>query len=295
MEINAIFDILKIILFGIVEGITEWLPISSTGNMIILEEFTNAVEIFEGGKAFWDFFLVAIQLGAILAVVVCFFNKLNPFWGKSLKNPEEEKSKEEKKEIWLLWAKVLVACLPAAIIGLFLDDWLDEVFYNSITVSITLIVYGIFFIVMEIWNKKRKFKITDVKQLSFKMAFIIGCIQLLALIPGTSRSGITILGAMLILCNREVACEFSFFLSIPVMLGASLLKGVKFILSDAMLSSNDVALLIIGSIVAFAVSMFVIKFLMSFIKKHDFKVFGIYRVALGVILINLFACGVMSI
>lgn len=288
-------DILKIILFGIIEGITEWLPISSTGHMILLEELLSAQEIFDGGKAFWDFFLVAIQLGAILAVVICFFNKLNPFGGKSLKNPEVSKSKEEKKEIWLLWAKVLVACVPAAIIGLLLDDWLDSVFYNSITVSITLIVYGILFIVMEIWNKRRTFKITDVHQLSFKTALIIGCMQLLALIPGTSRSGVTILGAMLILCNREVACEFSFFLSIPVMLGASLFKGVKFLLSGATFSSSDFALLAIGAIIAFAVSMFVIKFLMAFIKKHDFKPFGIYRIALGILLIILFACGVMSI
>lgn len=214
---------------------------------------------------------------------------------RPLKNPEVEKSKEEKKEIWLLWAKVLVACVPAAVIGLVLDDWLDSVFYNSITVSITLIVYGILFIVMEIWNKKRSFKITDVKQLSFKMAFIIGCMQLLALIPGTSRSGVTILGAMLILCNREVACEFSFFLSIPVMFGASLLKGAKFVLSGASLSSNDLALLLVGLIIAFAVSLFVIKFLMSFIKKHDFKAFGVYRIVLGIILIILFACHVMSI
>lgn len=288
-------EILKIILFGIIEGITEWLPISSTGHMILLEELLSAQELFEGGKAFWDFFLVAIQLGAILAVVICFFNKLNPFGGKSLKNPEVKKSKEEKKEIWLLWAKVLVACVPAAIIGLVLDDWLDSVFYNSITVSITLIVYGIFFIVMEIWNKRRTFKITDVHQLSFKTALIIGCMQLLALIPGTSRSGVTILGAMLILCNREVACEFSFFLSIPVMLGASLLKGVKFLLSGETFYAFDFVLLGIGAIVAFGVSLFVIKFLMAFIKKHDFKPFGIYRIALGIVLIILFACGVMSI
>lgn len=292
---SSVLDILKIILFGIIEGVTEWLPISSTGHMIILEDMLGAKEIFEGGKAFWDFFLVAIQLGAILAVIVCFFNKLNPFSGKSLKNPKVEKSEEEKKEIWLLWAKVLVACLPAAVIGLFLDDWLDQVFYNSITVSITLILYGVLFIIMELWNKKRKFKITDVKQLSFKTAFIIGLMQLLALIPGTSRSGITILGAMLILCNREVACEFSFFLSIPVMFGASLLKGAKYVLSGAMLNTDDIALLLIGFIVAFAVSMFVIKFLMSFIKRHDFKVFGVYRIILGILLLIMFFCGFMSI
>ena len=290
-----VLNILKIVLFGIIEGITEWLPISSTGHMIILEEFLGVQTIFEGGKEFWDFFLVAIQLGAIFAVILCFFNKLNPFDGKSLKDPTRSKSEEEKHEIWVLWAKVLLACLPAAIIGLVADDWLDSIFYNSITVAITLIIYGILFIVMEIWNKKRKFKITDVKQLSFKMALIIGCIQLLSLIPGTSRSGVTILGAMLILCNREVACEFSFFLSIPVMFGASILKGCKYLFSGNILSSNDMALLLIGSIVAFAVSMFIIKFLMNFIKKHDFKVFGVYRIVLGIILIILFACGLMSI
>lgn len=292
---EELWNILKIVLFGIVEGITEWLPISSTGHMILLEEFLGVQNIFDGGKAFWDFFLVAIQLGAIIAVVVCFFNKLNPFWGKSLQDPSKEKSKEEKKNIWLLWAKVLVACLPAAIIGIIADDWLDSVFYNSITVSITLILYGILFIVMEIWNKRRTFKVTEVGQLTFKTALIIGGIQLLALIPGTSRSGVTILGAMLILCNREVACEFSFFLSIPVMFGASLLKGVKYIIQADAISTNDITLLLIGAIVAFAVSMFIIKFLMSFIKKHDFKVFGIYRIALGILLIILFACGVMSI
>lgn len=288
-------NILKIILFGIVEGVTEWLPVSSTGHMIILEELLDAQKIFEGGKAFWDFFLVAIQLGAIIAVICCFFNKLNPFFGKSLKNPEELKSKEEKKEIWMLWVKVLIACLPAAIIGLILDDWLDSVFYNSITVSITLILYGVLFIVMEIWNKKRNFKVTDVKDLTFKTALIIGCVQLLSLIPGTSRSGVTILGAMLILCNREVACEFSFFLSIPIMLGASLLKGVKYFIEVDAISLADMGLLAIGMVVAFAVSMFIIKFLMAFIKRHDFKPFGIYRIALGIVLIILFACGIMSV
>lgn len=175
-----------------------------------------------------------------------------------------------------------------------LDDWLDSVFYNSITVAVTLIVYGVLFILMEIWNKRRTFKVTDVRSLTFRTALIIGAIQLLALIPGTSRSGVTILGAMLILCNREVACEFSFFLSIPVMFGASLFKGVKYILNAGTISSSDLALLLVGCVVAFAVSMFIIKFLMSFIKKHDFKSFGVYRIALGILLIILFACGVMS-
>ena len=289
-----IIEALKIILFGIVEGITEWLPVSSTGHMIILEQLLDVTHIFDGGEAFWEFFLVAIQLGAIIAVVCCFFNKLNPFWGKSLINEGEKKSKEEKKGIWLLWAKVLVACLPAAVIGLLLDDWLDSVFYNAITVSVTLIIYGILFIVMEIWNKKREFKIKDCRDLTFKMALIIGMVQLLALIPGTSRSGVTILGAMLILCSRDVACEFSFFLSIPVMLGASLLKLVKYLIEVETVSGNDMLMLALGAFVAFLVSILVIKLLMKFIKKHDFKSFGVYRIALGIILLVLFLTNVIA-
>lgn len=292
---DQLLNIFKIVLFGIVEGITEWLPISSTGHMIILEEVLDVQKIFVGGKAFWDFFLVAIQLGAILAVIVCFFNKLNPLWGKSLEDSSRLKSKEEKKRIWIMWAKVLLACLPAAIIGLLLDDWLDEMFYNSITVSITLIFYGVLFIVMEIWNRKRNFQTLDVRGLSFKTAFLIGCIQLLALIPGTSRSGVTILGAMLLLCNREVACEFSFFLSIPVMFGASLLKGVKYIIEVEAVAFSDLWLLCIGAFMAFVVSLLIIKFLMRFIKKHDFTGFGVYRILLGILLLILFFTKVISI
>lgn len=286
-------EILKAILFGIVEGITEWLPISSTGHMIILESLLNVKETY--GEAFWSLFLVVIQLGAIVAVLACFFNKLNPFFGKSLVNPNEEKSKEEKRNIWLLWAKVIVACLPAAVVGLVLDDILDKYLYNSIVVAVTLIIYGGFFIGLEIWNRKREFKITNTNSLSWKMAFFIGCFQLLALIPGTSRSGVTILGAMLLLCNREVASEFSFYLSIPVMLGASLLKCVKFFMDGNQIILEQFLFLSIGCVVAFGVSMLVIKFLMAFIKKHDFKPFGIYRIALGIILIILFATGVMSV
>ncbi len=285
-------EILKAILFGIIEGITEWLPVSSTGHMIILESLLDVQNTY--GEAFWDLFLVVIQLGAIIAVIACFFNKLNPFFGKSLVNPNEQKSKEEKKSIWLLWAKVVVACLPAAVVGLILDDILDKYLYNSIVVSIMLIVYGGLFIGLEIWNKKRSFKINSTNELSWRMAFFIGCFQLLALIPGTSRSGVTILGAMLLLCNREVASEFSFFLSIPVMLGASLLKSVKFFIDGNALATDQVLFLLIGCVVAFGVSMLVIKLLMSFIKKHDFKPFGIYRIALGILLIILFACGVVQ-
>lgn len=276
-------DILKSILFGIVEGITEWLPVSSTGHMIILESLLDVKETY--GTAFWNFFLVAIQLGAIIAVIICFFNKLWPF-GKS-------KPQEVKVETWKTWLKVIIACLPAAIIGIFFDDWLDEHLYNSITVSITLIVYGVLFIVIEIFNKRRSFKINDMKELSYRTALIIGLIQLLSLIPGTSRSGVTILGAMLIGCNRTVSAEFSFFLSIPVMLGASLLKGVKFFMDNS-ITGNQVIFLVVGMLVAFVVSMLVIKFLMKYIKKHDFKVFGVYRIILGIILIILFATGVIA-
>lgn len=278
-------NILKAILFGIVEGITEWLPISSTGHMIILESLLDVKNTFS--DAFWELFLVVIQLGAIIAVIICFFKKLWPF-GKT-------KEKEEKKNIWLIWAKVLVACIPAAVVGLLLDDWLNEHLYNAITVSVTLIVFGIFFIILEIWNKKREFKINEVKDLSFKMALIIGLIQLIALIPGVSRSGVTILGAMLIGCSRTVSAEFSFFLSIPVMLGASLLKGVKFFLDEGTLTSNEWVFLGVGVVVAFLVSLFVIKFLMSFIKKHDFKPFGYYRIALGILLLILFLTHVITV
>ena len=277
-------DILKSILFGIIEGITEWLPVSSTGHMIILESLLDVKETY--GAAFWDFFLVAIQLGAIIAVIICFFNKLWPF-GKN-------KDVEIKKNTWLIWLKVIVACLPAAVIGLLFDDWLNEHLYNSITVSITLIIYGILFIVIEIFNKKRNFKINDMKDLTISTALIIGFIQLLSLIPGTSRSGVTILGAMLIGCNRTVSAEFSFFLSIPVMLGASLLKGIKFFI-DNTITANQIIFLVVGLLVAFVVSMLVIKLLMKYIKKHDFKIFGIYRIILGIILIILFVTNVIAI
>lgn len=286
-----IIEVLKAVLFGIVEGITEWLPVSSTGHMIILEELLDVKSVY--GEAFWSLFLVVIQLGAILAVVVCFFNKLNPFFGRSLLNPEENKSKEEKKKIWLLWAKVIVACLPAAVVGLVLNDFLDKYLYNSITVAATLILYGFAFIVLELWNKKRNFRIKNTDELSWKTAFLIGCFQLLALIPGTSRSGITILGAMLLLCNREVASEFSFFLSIPVMLGASLLKSFAFFMDGNQIVLSQTLFLLIGCVVAFGISMLVIKFLMSFIRKHDFKPFGYYRIGLGILLLILFFCGIM--
>lgn len=275
MLLSTFLNLLKSVLYGIVEGITEWLPISSTGHMILLDEWLKVEGIY--GKSFWDLFLVVIQLGAIIAVVLCFFSKLWPF--------SKTKTSEEKKDTWKLWLNVLIACVPAAIIGLLLDDWLNEHFYNFTTVAIMLIVYGVLFIVIEIFNKKRTFKITDCKQITWKLALIIGLVQLLALIPGTSRSGVTILGAMLIGLNRETSAEFSFFLSIPVMFGASLLKIIKFFIEVNAITGAQLAFLGVGCIVAFLVSIVVIKFLLKYIKGHDFKVFGIYRIILGIILI----------
>lgn len=275
MLLSTFLNLLKSVLYGIIEGITEWLPISSTGHMILLDEWLKVEGIY--GKSFWDLFLVVIQLGAIIAVVLCFFSKLWPF--------SKTKTSEEKKDTWKLWLNVIIACVPAAIIGLLLDDWLNEHFYNFTTVAIMLIVYGILFIVIEIFNKKRTFKITDCKQITWKLALIIGLVQLLALIPGTSRSGVTILGAMLIGLNRETSAEFSFFLSIPVMFGASLLKIVKFFIEGNAITGAQLAFLGVGCIVAFLVSIVVIKFLLKYIKGHDFKVFGIYRIILGIILI----------
>lgn len=290
-----IISILKMLVYGTIEGITEWLPISSTGHLLVLEAWLDSDRIFQGGAEFFEFFLVAIQLGAILAVVVCFFNRLNPFFGKSLQKENAKKSCEEKKEIGLLWLKVLVATLPAMILGLLLDDFLDRYFYRVITVAVTLIVYGILFIVMEIWNRKRNFQIKSVHEISFKTAFLIGLFQVLALIPGTSRSGVTILGAMILLCQRDVAAEFSFFLSIPVMFGASLWKGIKYLTHASTIAVSDIYLLLIGAVVAFAVSVVVIRFLLKFVRNHDFKVFGGYRIAFGILLLILMGCQVLAV
>ena len=269
-------EILKTIILGIIEGITEWLPISSTGHMIIAEDFLK----LNVSEEFWKMFLVVIQLGAILAVIFLYFNKLNPF---SLK-----KSKTQKKETWNIWGKVIVGVLPAAILGLLLDDWMDANLYNTITVATTLIIYGILFIIVENLNKTKTFTTKSFKHLSYKKAFAIGCFQTLSLIPGTSRSGSTILGAMLMGTSREVAAEYSFFLAIPVMFGASLLKVAKFIIkSETPIMQNEITVLIVGIITSFVVSIFAIKFLMGFVKKYDFKPFGWYRIALGVILVFL--------
>ncbi|MCI5502980.1 MAG: undecaprenyl-diphosphate phosphatase [Anaerobutyricum sp.] len=263
-----ILEMLKVILLGIVEGITEWLPISSTGHMILVDEFIK----LNVSEAFMEMFLVVIQLGAILAVCVLYFHKLNPFSPK--------KTTVQKKETLQLWGKVIVGCVPAAIIGILFDDTIDALFYNPQTVSFTLILYGILFIVVENYNKNRKPSTNTLADLTYKTAIFIGCFQILALIPGTSRSGATILGAMILGTSRFVAAEYSFFLSIPVMFGASLLKMLKYGFS---FTGNEMLYLIVGMVVAFAVSILAIKFLLGYIKKNDFKAFGVYRIVLGVI------------
>ena len=263
-----ILEMLKVILLGIVEGITEWLPISSTGHMILVDEFIK----LNVSEAFMEMFLVVIQLGAILAVCVLYFHKLNPFSPK--------KTTVQQKETLQLWGKVIVGCVPAAIIGILFDDTIDALFYNPQTVSFTLILYGILFIVVENYNKNRKPSTNTLADLTYKTAIFIGCFQILALIPGTSRSGATILGAMILGTSRFVAAEYSFFLSIPVMFGASLLKMLKYGFS---FTGNEMLYLIVGMVVAFAVSILAIKFLLGYIKKNDFKAFGVYRIVLGVI------------
>ncbi len=265
--------VLKAVILGIVEGITEWLPISSTGHMIVVNEFLHLGLSAE----FEEMFFVVIQLGAILAVCILYFNKLNPF--------ALSKTKEEKKETWNIWGKVIVGCLPAAVVGLLLDDWLDEHFYNWQVVAATLIIYGILFILVENYVEFKRPKVKDFNQLTYKTAFLIGVFQLLALIPGTSRSGATILGAVLLGCSRFVAAEYSFFLSIPVMFGASMLKIIKFGLE---FRKQELAVLAVGCAVAFFISIIAIKFLMSYIKKNDFRAFGVYRILIGIFVIAYF-------
>ena len=270
-------EILKSIIYGIVEGITEWLPVSSTGHMILLEEIMP----MNVSKSFWSMFLVVIQLGAILAVVLLYWNKIFPF----------KKTREGKyvsvKSIWILWSKILVATIPAAVIGLALDDWIDEHLYNGFVVAIMLILVGVAFIYVENRNKDMRPTVNSLSALSYKDALIIGLFQVIAaVLPGTSRSGATIIGGLLIGVSRAVAAEFTFFLAIPVMFGASLLKLVKFGFAFSFL---EFFVLIIGMLVALVVSIFVIRFLMSYIKKHDFKVFGWYRIVLGIIVLIFFA------
>ena len=274
----SFIEILKAIFIGIVEGITEWLPISSTGHMILVDDFIK----LNISEEFKEFFLVAIQLGAILAVVVLYFKKLFPF------EINKEKKLVSKKETWTLWAKVLVACVPAGVIGLLFDDILDKYLYNSITVALMLIIYGILFIIVEKRNKGKNSKITTLKDITFKTALIIGAFQVLALIPGTSRSGATILGAIIIGTSREIAAEFTFFLAVPVMAGASLYKLLKFVLKGVAMNTNECGILIFGTVTAFVVSMLAIKFLMKYIKRNDFTAFGWYRIILGIIVLLFF-------
>jgi undecaprenyl-diphosphatase len=269
-------EILKVIFLGIVEGITEWLPISSTGHMILVDEFLK-LNVSDGFK---EMFFVVIQLGAILAVPVVFWKRLFPFSKKS--------TKEEKKQIWQLWFKVAVGVLPAAVLGFLLDDFLDEHLYNFVVVAIALIVYGIAFILVEKFKKGKEYRIESVYDITYKDALVIGAYQVLSLIPGTSRSGSTILGGMLSGVSRTAAAEFSFFLAIPVMLGASALKVLKFVMDGFTATTFELALLAIGIAVSFLVSLVVIEFLMSFVKKHSFKAFGIYRIALGALVLMYF-------
>ena len=273
---EAILEFLKAILFGIVEGVTEWLPVSSTGHMILLDEFVN----LNVSEAFYEMFQVVIQLGAILAVILLFFHKLNPFSTK--------KTEVQRKNTWQLWMKVVVAVLPSAIIGVLLDDWMDENLYNYIVVAIALIVYGVAFIYMERRNEGRKMKITNVYDIDYKTAILIGCFQCLSLVPGTSRSGSTILGAIILGVGRSAGAEFSFFLAIPTMLGASALKLLKFMLSDVSATGMEIALLLVGCVVSFAVSVLVIRALMEYVRKRSFSAFGVYRIILGILVLGYF-------
>lgn len=267
-------EIMKVILLGIVEGLTEWLPISSTGHMILVDEFVK----LDMKPEFVKLFLVVIQLGAIMAVVVLYWHKLWPFQNK----------KEEhyiKKDTMFLWLKIAVACVPAAIIGLLFEDQIDAVLDSSIVVAVTLIVYGVLFIVIERWNKKRSPQITKIKQITFQTAAMIGVFQVLALIPGTSRSGATIVGAMILGLSRVVAAEFTFYLAVPVMVGASFFKVIKYAVP---FTGQEIGVLLLGMTTAYVVSVLAIKFLMSYIKKHDFTVFGWYRIVLGVLVLGYF-------
>ena len=273
---DTFVEILKAILFGIVEGVTEWLPVSSTGHMILLDEFVK----LKVSDAFYEMFQVVIQLGAILAVILLFFHKLNPFSPK--------KTKTEKKDTWQLWFKVVVAVLPSAVLGLLFDDWMDAHLYNYVVVAITLVLYGVAFLFMERLNSSRELKVQDVYDIDYKTALFIGAFQCLSLIPGTSRSGSTMLGAILLGVGRSAGAEFSFFLAIPTMLGASALKLMKFLMSGVGAGSLEIAVLAVGCVVSFLVSMVVIKGLMEYVRKRSFAAFGVYRIVLGALVLVYF-------
>ena len=282
-----IVELIKAIILGIIQGITEWLPVSSTGHMILFDSFWPMdASQFSGGRAFIDLFLVVIQFGSILAVLVLYFHKLNPFSPK--------KTSVEKRQTLSLWGKVLIATIPAGIVGLLFDDLINEYFYNAVVVAIMLIAYGVFFLLVE--GRGRQPKIRAYNQLHGKTLLLIGVFQMLALIPGTSRSGATILGAVLLGCSRSVAAEFSFFLAIPTMLGASGIKILKYFNDYGFgFTSTELIILLTGMAVAFLVSVLVIRLFMGFIKKHDFRPFGWYRIALGAVILVLFFCDVLQV
>ena len=268
-----IIELLKAVFLGIVEGITEWLPISSTGHLILVNEFLNLRQ----SKDFIDMFNIVIQLGAILAVMVIYFKRLNPF--------QPGKTAREVQLTWQLWLKVVIACIPSAFFGLLLDDWMEAHLSNFFVVAIMLVVYGIAFIWIEDRNRRVEPKVTDLARMSYKTAFYIGLFQVLSIIPGTSRSGATILGGIIVGTSRSVAADFTFFLAIPTMFGYSGLKAVKYFIDGNTLTGGQAAILLVASVTAFLVSLFVIRFLMNYIKKHDFTVFGTYRIVLGIIVL----------
>ena len=272
-------ELLKALLFGIVEGVTEWLPISSTGHLILLNEFIT-LNVSDEFRSMFD---VVIQLGAILAVIVLFFHKLNPF--------SPRKTEREKKQTWQLWFKVIAAIIPSGIVGVLFDDWMEAHFHNATVVSIALIVYGVAFILVERRNARRVGgkTVEDVYAIDYKTALLIGCFQCLSLIPGTSRSGSTILGAILIGVGRSAGAEFSFFMAIPTMLGASAIKGLKFLLSGVAATGTEIGVLIVGCVVSFVVSLLVIRGLMEYVRMHSFSAFGVYRIILGVVVLVYFA------
>ena len=279
-EQNMVIELLKAVLFGIVEGVTEWLPISSTGHLILLDEFIT-LNVSDAFKSMFD---VVIQLGAILAVIVLFFHKLNPF--------SPRKTSDEKKQPWDLWFKVIVAIIPSGIVGVLFDEWMDTHLHNAVVVSIALIVYGIAFILVE--NRRQgkylgKNAVDTVYDITYRTALIIGLFQCLSLIPGTSRSGSTILGAILIGVGRSAGAEFSFFMAIPTMLGASAIKGLKFLLSGVSATGTEIGVLIVGCIESFVVSLLVIKGLMQYVRSHSFSAFGVYRIVLGIVVLAYFA------
>ncbi len=269
-------EILKAILFGIVEGITEWLPISSTGHLILLDEFVQ-LQVSDAFKSMFD---VVIQLGAILAVIVLFWHKLDPIFVK--------KTKAEKAQTWELWFKVIVAIIPSGVVGILLDDWMDAHLHNAVVVSLALILYGIAFILVEKRNEGKTCAVNTVYDIDYKTALLIGAFQCLSLVPGTSRSGSTILGAILIGVSRSAGAEFSFFMAIPTMLGASAIKGLKFLLSGAEATGMEFTVLIVGCVVSFVVSLLVIKALMEYVRKHTFSAFGVYRIILGALVLGYF-------